>query len=89
MLNHTTAKGLQEEVVRRARRPMGSQSDLELNVVTVNWRRIWATVAAAMAVIAIVAATAMGPAGLPVEQTPAVETGELQGGTSGVVLKAE
>lgn len=57
MLTHTTARGLQQELVRRHQRPQWKQSDRALSSHTVNWRRLGATVAAGVAAIAIVAAS--------------------------------
>ena len=83
MLNHTTAKGLQEEMVRRARRRQGTKDDEQLTQVSINVRRVAAAIAAIIAALAIVAANTLGPA-----EAPATNLNEFQGGTSGVPLHA-
>lgn len=45
MLTHTTAKGPQQELVRRRSGPNRASSDQEFGPRTVNWRRLGATVA--------------------------------------------
>lgn len=45
MLTHTTAKGLQQELVRRRYGPDRASSDQEFGPPTVNWPRLGATVA--------------------------------------------
>jgi hypothetical protein len=103
MLTHTTAKGLQQELVRRSQRPHRTQSGQELSPPTVNWRRLGVTVAAAAAAVAIVAATHdVGGAGdVPADPVPGVRSvedashvngstpaEEFRGGMSGGPLRA-
>lgn len=100
MLTHTTARGLQQELVRRHQRPHWKQSDRALSSHTVNWWRLGATVAAAVAAIAIVAASvnAEDASSDPVPVVKVVDDAasvgastpaeEVQGGISGVPLTA-
>ncbi len=84
MLHHTTAKGLQEEMVRRARRPQGTKDDEEITQASINIRRVAAVIAAVIAALAIVAANTLGSAELP-----ATNVQVPQSGASGGPLVAE
>jgi hypothetical protein len=89
MLTHTTARGLQEEMVRRASRFRGSRGDGVETVVRIDHRRISTAVASVLAALAVVAVTAMTSSHGPADQSPAIQVNEVRGGTSAAVLKGD
>lgn len=88
MLHHTTAKGLQDEMVRRTRQPQGIRADQELTTVSVDFRRVAAAVAVAIAMLVIIAVSALGPADASSDEAPAPGVEEQQGGALGAPLHA-